>query len=326
MLMTPEMYYLLKMYRIYDGSSLLFLRANADMNTLWKDMYINNGDYTKEEIEKINLDYKKSKNIKVLNYISHRTGKSEDDVFSFLQENKMEDFGEFNFIELCDKKKKANQIISERLFHFSSLSFLQRIKIKKEIKEKNENGEFLKNNPVLEFVKIYVEKGFIKWSELYNDKNISFLLKTKKYELLKIIMDNAFKENKVNFDSYLFLKQIVLEKFENKIDADSIFNISEEDKKMKLIKDTMEIANIAKDFPQKYIEQMINDIDNLDFSYDISKIGFRIPFVEEERMGIKDKSIGFRKYLKMHLESLYLKKEFIIPEYPKLTIEKRKRL
>lgn len=233
------MYYLLKMYRTYDCSSLSFLRANADMNTLWKDMHIKNGDYTKKEIEKINLDYKKSKNIKVLNYISHRTGKSIDDVFSFLQENRIEDFSKYDFSKLYSEKKKSNEIINERLFHFSNLSFLQRIKIKKEIKEKIKNGEFLKNNPDIKF---------------------------------------------------------------------------------------MEIANVIKDFPQKYIEQMINNIDNLDFSYDVSEIGFRIPFVEEERMDIKDKSIEFRKYLKMHLEGVYLKKEFIIPESPELIVEKRKRL
>lgn len=326
MLMTPEMYYLLKISQRYDFSSLSLLKQSSRMNEMIREMHINNANYTKTEMAKIKEDFHKKSNMSILLYISYFTGKNKDDVFSFLRENKMEHFSKYDFSKLYSQKKESNNIISERLFHFSDLSFLQRIKIKKEIKEKIKNGEFLKNNLDIKFLEIYVEKGLVKWSEIYNDKNISFLLKTKKYELLKRIMDNAFKENKVNFDSYLFLKQIVLEKFENKIDADSIFNISEKDKKMKLIKDTMELANIAKDFPQKYIEQMINDIDNLDFSYDISKIGFRIPFVEEERMGIKDKSIEFRKYLKMHLEGVYLKKEFIIPESPELIVEKRKRL
>lgn len=326
MLMTPEMYYLLKISQRYESSSLALLKQSSRMNEMIREMHINNANYTKTEIAKIKEDFHKKNNMDILLYISYFTGKNKDDVFSFFRENKMEYFSKYDFSKLYSEKKESNNIISERLYHFNNLSFLKRIKIKKEIKEKNKNGEFLKNNTDLEFVKKYVEKGFIKWSELYNDKNISFLFKTKKYKLLKIIMDNVFKENNIKFDSCLFLKQIVLEKFENKIDADSIFNISKEDKKTKLIKDTMEIANVTKDFPQKYIEQMINDIDNLDFSYDISKIGFRIPFLEEEIMAIKDKSIEFRKYLKMHLESVYLKKEFIIPESPELIVEKRKRL
>lgn len=326
MLMTPEMYYLLKISQRYESSSLALLKQSSRMNEMVREMHINNANYTKTEIAKIKEDFHKKNNMDILLYISYFTGKNKDDVFSFLRENKMEYFSKYDFSKLYSEKKEANNVISERLSHFNNLSFLKRIKIKKEIKEKIEDGEFLKNNPDLKFVKRYVERGLIKWSELYNDKNVSFILEGKKYELLKIIMDNVFKENKVKFDSCLFLKEIVMANFENKIDIDSIFNKSNEYKKMKLIKDTMEIANVTKDFPQKYIKQMINNIDDLDFSYDISKIGFRIPFLEEERMGIKDKSIEFRKYLKMHLESVYLKKEFMIPESPDLIVEKRKRL
>lgn len=319
MLMTPEMYYLLKLTekkrKEWEWASISHFKTPQELDAEGKLKGL-----SKDEINKnIDILYKII-NREIIDYVSLKAGKDKDSVLSFLKENNMETAPRYCFVFLYDRRKNVNNVISERFYHFNNISFLKKLKVKKDIKRKVENGIFLLINDCdADVIKRYAEKGFFKFHEMYNKQNISSIFNKEKYELFKMIMDDVLKAS-INVDKNLLLREMLFSyciKVRSKRNID-ILDPSQE---------ALEIALIFKDLPQEWIQNMMENIpESMEFL--LTKDG-DIDLYFKMSLEQKAKVEEVMEILKIHLEAIYLKKELINPESPspsEIIVEKRKRL
>ena len=308
-----KMYYLYKsiskIKHKYDFNMMYSFELDNEMENLehLQDLLMSK-KISSQEFKKMQISNKIDSLLPLIGPMSLYLKKTKNEIYDYLNDKGLADKRIVNFISLYKEKKESQNVIIKRISDIHESSFFKKIKIKKEIEEEIKDDTFIRKNFQLEQIIDYEKSGYIKISKLYNNDSLTFLLNESEYGTLKKIMDEMFKEEKSKFDPHVFLKEVIVSQYESKKYLKSVMK-NEDENNESLMNAAMEIAQVCKDFPIEAISKMINLIDKINYSYSSEQIGSRSYYANKNREEVGQRSVEYRKYLKLFFESLYLKKE-----------------